>query len=306
MTEPHPQSTAHRGGAARRRAADGFIIVAVLWILGALATLASIYAIYIIDTAFVSKARDERVVVDGMIQAALELTAYQVTSKPGERQGHGAFSFRLGNAVASAQFRSEGGRIDLNQAPKELLAGLFMGFGARPDDAVNYADRIVAWRTKPQQGADPEASLYHAAGRRYVPRGAPFPSSGELWLVLGLPDALLERIMPFITVFSGKPQVSALDAPPEVLAALPGMTPETLRTFLVQRAATPPQNGQSLLPLLGAAETHASVEPSKSLRVTVQVALDNGRQLNADAVIYVPDSDNQPYYVLSWRDGLDE
>ena len=30
---------------------DGFIIVAVLWILGALATLASIYAVYVVNTA---------------------------------------------------------------------------------------------------------------------------------------------------------------------------------------------------------------------------------------------------------------
>ena len=34
-----------------RGARDGFIIVAVLWILGALATLATIYAVYVIDTA---------------------------------------------------------------------------------------------------------------------------------------------------------------------------------------------------------------------------------------------------------------
>ena len=34
-----------------RGAPDGFIIVAVLWILGALATLASVYAVFIIDTA---------------------------------------------------------------------------------------------------------------------------------------------------------------------------------------------------------------------------------------------------------------
>jgi general secretion pathway protein K len=180
-----------------------------------------------------------------------------------------------------------------------------MGFGARPDDAVNYAERIVAWRTKPQPGPDPEASLYQAAGRRYVPRGAPFPSAGELWLVHGLPDALLERVMPFVTVFSGRAQISVLDAPPEVLAALPGMTPENLRSILIQRAATP-QNGQILLPLLGAAESHASMEPTKTLRVSVQVRLDNGRQLNSDVVVYVPDSDNQPYYVLSWRDGLEE
>jgi hypothetical protein len=33
------------------RSSDDFIIVAVLWILGALATLASIYAVYVINTA---------------------------------------------------------------------------------------------------------------------------------------------------------------------------------------------------------------------------------------------------------------
>src|SRR5262249_2845249 len=308
---PHSATTAPASrrraarAALRRHAPDGFIIVAVLWILGALATLASIYAVYIIDTATAFKTLDDRVQAEGLVRAALELTAHQVTAKPGERQSNGAFTFRLGNAVVAAQFRSEAGRIDLNLAAKELLAGPFLGFRARPEDAVGYAERIVAWRTKPQPGQDPEAALYQAAGRRYVPRGAPFPSVGELTLVLGLPDALLERILPFVTVYSGRAQVNVLDAPPEVLAALPGMTPEPLRPILVQRAATP-QNGQILLPLLGAAEANASLEPTKTLRVTVQLQFDHGRQTSSDVVIFVADSDTQPYHVLSWRDGLEE
>jgi general secretion pathway protein K len=211
----------------------------------------------------------------------------------------------MGTASASVQFRSEAARIDLNFAPKELLAGLFIGFGARPDDALGYAERIIAWRTKPQPGQDPEASFYRAAGRQYVPRGAPFPHPGELWLVHGLPEALIERAMPFVTVYSGRAQVNVLDAAPEIIAALPGMTPDRLHAFLRQRTATP-HNGQILLSLLGPAQAHASLEATKTVRVTVQISFDNGRQTSADVAIFVGDTDAEPYRVLSWRDSLDE
>jgi general secretion pathway protein K len=292
--------------AGPRRAPDGFVIVAVLWILGALATLASIYSVYVIDTAIAFKVHDDRLQAEGLVSAALELTAHQITARAdGERPSNGSFSFRLGAGFASVQFRSEAARVDLNRAPKELLAGLFFGFGARGEDALSYADRIIAWRTKPGPGQDPEASFYQAAGRRYVPRGAPFPHVGELWLVHGIPEALIERAMPFVTVYSGTAQVNILDAPAEVLAALPGMTPDRLHAVLRQRTATP-QNGQILLSLLGPAETHASMEATKTIRVGVHVRLDNGRQLGSEVIIFVADADSEPYHVLSWRDGLDE
>jgi general secretion pathway protein K len=301
-----PSALGRTPGRTPSRTPDGFIIVAVLWILGALATLASIYSVYVIDTATAFKAHDDRLQAEGLMWAALELTAHQVTARPeGVRPSNGSFSFRLGNGFASVQFRSEAARIDLNRAPKELLAGLFFGFGARPEDALSYADRIIAWRTKPPPGQDPEASLYQAAGRRYVPRGAPFPHTAELWLVHGLPEAVIERAMPFVTVYSGTPQINVLDAPAEALAALPGMTPDRLHAVLRQRVATP-QNGQILLQLLGPAQAHASMEATKTLRVTVQVRFDNGRQLGSEAVIFVGDADAEPYHVLSWRDGFDE
>jgi general secretion pathway protein K len=290
----------------RRRTADGFVIVAVLWILGALATLASIYAVYVIDTATAFRAHDDVVEAEGLASAAIELTALQMTARPDvPRPSNGAFNFRIGSGQVSVQFRSEAARIDLNAAPKELLAGLFAGLGARGEDARNYADRVVGWRTKPTPGQDVEASLYQMAGRRYVPRGAPFEHPGELWLVHGLPEALVERAMPLVTVYSGQAQVNVLDAPPGVIAALPGMTPDALHAFLAQRAMAP-QNGQILLSLLGGAGTHASIEPTKTTRATIRVNLDNGRQITSETVVFIGDNDNEPYRVLSWRDGLDE
>jgi general secretion pathway protein K len=330
----------HACGSHPRRAPDGFVIVAVLWILGALATLASIYAVYVIDTATAFRAHDDQVEAEGLVSAALELTALQVTAQrvaaqqaapqdgtPPQATGQqgvgqqgvgqqgtarpqvtppssGGFSFRMRSASVTAQFRSEAARIDLNGAPKEVLAGLFFGLGARPDDALAYADRIIGWRTKPPPGQDLEASLYQTAGRRYGPRGGPFQHPGELWLVHGLPEALVERAMPLVTVYNGVAQINVLDAPPDVIAALPGMTPDRLHAFLAQRSVAP-QNGQILLSLLGQSASHATVEPTKTMRVTVRVSFDNGRQISSEVVIFVSENDTEPYRVLSWRDGLD-
>ena len=83
-----------------RRQDDGFIIVAVLWILAAMATLASIYAVYVIDTATAFRAHDDVVEAEGIASAALELTALQVSQVPQQpetpRVTNGSFSFRIG------------------------------------------------------------------------------------------------------------------------------------------------------------------------------------------------------------------
>ena len=70
-----------------------------------------------------------------------------------------------------------------------------------------------------------KAALYRSSGLPYLPRGAPFAHVNELWLVQGLPPALVGRAIPFVTVYSGRPDINVFDAPPELIAALPGMTP---------------------------------------------------------------------------------
>src|SRR5215471_15841389 len=208
---------------------DGFVLVAVLWILSALAALAAIYAIYVANTAVAVAGSDDAIEADALMSASVELTAYQLFGMPAQaRPTRGAFDFRLGRANVAVEFCSEAARIDLNEAPKELLSGLFIALGAQPDAAPQYADRVVGWRTTPKTGErDEEAALYHASGLPYFPRGAPFEHVGELGLVLGLPPALVERALPHVTVFSRLDRVNARDAAPEVLAAIPGMTTDT-------------------------------------------------------------------------------
>jgi general secretion pathway protein K len=211
----------------------------------------------------------------------------------------------LGNAKLEVEFRSEAGRIDLNMAPKELLAGFFTGLGTKYQDAAYYADRIIGWRT-PSDPDRPntEASAYRTAGLSYGPRQAPFEHVGELSLVMALPPFLVERTMPFVTVFSGRAEINVLAAAPEVLAAVPGMTPDRLHGLLNARGAGRP-NGQFLQGLLGSDPAGFTGDAGDAMRVDVRIDFDNRREVLAEAVILLREGAGVPYRVLSWRDDFD-
>jgi general secretion pathway protein K len=280
---------------------EGFIIVAVLWILMTLAALATTYAAYVGNSALSLAANDATIETDALISAGVELTAYQLNgSKKDNRPSHGQFRTRIGNADITANYVSEAARIDLNAAPKPLLAGLFSVLGAASQDADRYADRIIGWRTAPKQGAaDNESSLYRASGLSYGPRGGPFAHAKELWLIQGLPPALIERALPFLTVYSGLATVNIIDAPPEVIAALPDMTPSRLNGVLDRRETAPPGQA-SAEDILGSAQSAASTQASNAFRIDIAARFDNGRRTAAEVVIFLMEGGEQPYSVLAW------
>ena len=315
---------------AGKESERGFILVAVLWILSALAVLSAVYSVYVSNAAVAAHVTDDGVNAEAAVRAGVELAAYELTAAPessgsaqpaaapqssgpaqltaapeSSRPAQGGFAFRLGRSRIKVSFIAEGARIDLNAAPKNLLVGLFEAIGAKSDDAATFADRIVGWRKKADgEGQDAEAEIYKSGGYSYAPREAPFQNTLELSLVAGIPKHIVERILPLVTVYSGQAQIDVRVASPEVLAALPGMTPDALRQVLAQRAQGTP-DGQSLLKLLGPASSNASVTSSKATRVLINVRLGNGRDVFAEVVIVTLQDGDEPFRVLSWRDDID-
>ena len=288
------------GRSAAASSEQGIVIVAVLWILAALASLATIFSVHLSNSARALAVNDTALRAQALISASVELSAYQL-HLAGEqaRPAQGSFRTRLNGADLAVSFVSEAARVNLNNASKELLAGLLSVLGAAEDNASEYADRIIAWRTRPTQEGNEDAR-YRAAGRPYSPRQAPFVHVNELGLVLGLPPALVERALPFVTVFSGVSGVDALTAPPEVIAALPGMTPLTLRQFLNDRAALP-NDAAAIASALGAAKSSATAQKSQAYRLLISVRLPNGRESSSEIVIGLGGGED-PYRVLSWQD----
>lgn len=283
---------------AGERREQGFVVVVVLWMMALIAALLLIYVNYVVSTGNLVATATQRVQTDALMRAAVELTAYQLgQSKDSDRPTHGIVETRLGATQFHIEYRSEGARIDLNLATKELLTGLMQGLGASAEDARTYADRIIAWRSPVKSGDDDAENAYYlGSGLSYTPRHAPFPVTDELWLVQGIPPSLIERMIPFVTVFSNVASINILDAAPEVLTALPGMNPAKIQTILNMRE-DPSVDPKALNSQFG-----GDAKPPKAFRLNAGVRLDRGRFAKAEIVILLLQEADEPYRVLSWKE----
>jgi general secretion pathway protein K len=113
---------------------------------------------------------------------------------------------------------------------------------------------------------------------------------------------LIDRALPHLTVYSGQAEINLLAADPEVIAALPGVTPEWLHVLLDQREGAPQD---VLRARLGPAARYVTVQPSRANRVMVEVRFDPKRRFRSDIVVLLLDGDSEPFRVLSWRDDSD-
>jgi general secretion pathway protein K len=283
---------------------QGFVLVAVLWLLAALALLVTVFAVHLSNSARALSLNDGALKTEALVSAGIELAAYRLQlADEDKRPSQDAFHVRLSGADLAVSVMTEAVRVDLNAAPKELLAGLLTVLGASEDDAKEGADRIIGWRTKAgSDDASKEEALYQAAGRTYGPRQAPFAHVNELALVLNLSPALVERALPYVTVFSGAAGVDVMMAPPEVIAALPGMTPLKLKQFLGDRGSLV-NDTAAIAAALGSAGGNATEQKSKAYRILVRLRFPGGRETASEVVIGLQSKDN-PYHVLSWQNDV--
>jgi general secretion pathway protein K len=134
------------------------------------------------------------------------------------------------------------GKIDLNAAGEQVLAGLLRAVGVPPADARVLAMRILDFRDPDDlartDGAENPA--YEAAGLSHGAKDAAFQSIDEIGQVLGVDRALARRLRPHLTVASGVPGVAVETATRAALLAMPALAPAAVDPYLLARAETAP------------------------------------------------------------------
>jgi general secretion pathway protein K len=283
-----------------RESQQGFVIVAVIWILVALSSLAMIFAVYLSASAQSMAVSDTALQNEALVSASVELAAYKLILAGEEaRPAQGAFHFRMDDADVAVTFTSEAARIDLNLAPKEVLAAFFAGLGAGKDAAMEDAERIVGWRTRPIPGSpNEEEPRYASLG--YTPRQSSFVHVDELALVAGLSPALVERALPFLTVFNGSAEIDSSIAAPEVVAAFAKNTSTPNDPFGMQMGAL----GSSFANAdPSAPKSNTPATKSLCYRIRTTIGFANGSRSASEVVIALGDK-NEPYHVLAWQDGV--
>ena len=247
----------------------------------------------------------DRVQTEALVTAGVELAAFQLAGvSEAVRPTSGTFNARVGGGRVIVTFRSEAARVDLNAAPKGLLAGLIdrarrqpgeCGTLCRAHHRLALADRSRRQRSGKFVLPDLGRTLSAApcaipAGRRTL-AGAGHPAAGDR------KDAAVRHGV--LNVAS----VNVRDAAPQVLAALPGMYAGEVCRRCWRSAAIPTLDPRSLMSIAGG--EGATLAGSKAYRISLGVEFGSVSRNAAEVVILLLDSGEAPYRVLSWRNVSD-
>jgi type II secretory pathway component PulK len=225
----------------RRKKWRGFILLTVLWmsigmLLAAGSYLATQRQVALSTRAEVETGRAVELARSALNVALADLGRFEPDLPKSRRDGT-PVTISMAEGTATYRIFDEGGKLDVNQAPVELLGptlqALGEGQGIDAFDAVTIARAIIARRG--DEGA----------------RGD-FRSIALLLTDLGFPQEASLSARQVLTTYNTDGQINPDTAPATLLAAIPGMGPSDVTTVVERRA-----QGLSL-PRLGTASVWLS------------------------------------------------
>jgi general secretion pathway protein K len=270
----------------------GFALVAVLWLLLLLTTIAGMLRLGAesdrdLAATEVALVQAQLIADAGINRALLSLVDPRDPLKcrlDGTKQRVAVLDRTIEIAVSS-----EAAKIDLNLASPALLAALLRSQGLAPGEADDIAARIISWRSPLDPGTpDPAADAYRDAGRPYRPPHRPFRTIDELRLVLGMSDALQAALAGEVTIYALTPSVDRQVANGDVLRALEEAGDGLAASQLDARKASQ------------AAGIDRAAAPGEAVTIT-STYTDSDLTMIRTATIRLTGERHAPYRVLAWR-----
>jgi general secretion pathway protein K len=186
----------------------------------------------------------------------------------------------------------ENGRIDLNEAPWDMLAGLVRAIGRDEAEAGALACRILAHRGS----IDPRCP---APG--FALDGRIFVAPGQLAALSGTDPDLLAALMPHVTVHSGAFGIDPGAATREALLAVPGHSPGLVDHFLARRAMRAAQGEDASVYDMLPPSRYLTASPGEVFTIHAEAVLPGGTVQRVERVVRLTGEPQRPWRTLAWR-----
>jgi general secretion pathway protein K len=282
----------------------GFALLLVIWMLALLTLLAAGVAAdtsseTVIAHNRLDSAKARAHADSGVVLAIARLLAPDPAGRPtadGQTE-----NFRVGSDTVAVSIADEGGKIDLNAAPLDLIGGLADELGIDPTMRAALVSGIAARRQAfAAAHSDAVASFYVSGGAD--PGGLdaqPFADTSELSLIPGMTRAAAARLLPYVTVYSQRPTINPMTAARETLLAVPGISPQEIDFFLTTRAL----NTASIeKPALSGVDRYVAVGPLRAATITARAVASGGAAFTRETVILMSGNlPGRPYRILRWQ-----
>ena len=177
-----------------------------------------------------------------------------------------AWNGKIGDGFYSFRVTDESGKLDLNsltERTRPILCSLLLGLGVREETAETIADSILDWKDADdlQRLHGAESDYYTTLNPPYRAKNADFDTLEELRMVKGMTPGILfgegsrRGLIEFLTLHSTFKKINASAAPKELLAAVPGISPERADQIIEWRRAAGIRSVAELQAVLGEAYT---------------------------------------------------
>lgn len=282
------------------------MLLVVLSVLGLVAVIAAVFAQMTRThvkgvAASVGAARAEALADAGANLAILDL----VTARDSEQARRFALngtpatcSLEGEDATITIAVQDEAGKVDINIGSEAILRALVVGLGVKGGEAA--AEALLDFRDtdNDRRPAGAELPEYRAAGRPYGPKNGALVVVEELAGVLGLTQADVDRLRPFVTIYSGQATVDPTVAAPGLIDILSrGVEDAGVPSFGATRGEPPTRLGAPLPAEL------VGVSVKRAFSVRAEARLPGGATFVREAVVTLSESRTTPYVVRRWTRG---
>jgi general secretion pathway protein K len=274
----------------------GMILIVVLWAIAMMTVIVVALSAFSQKSLVHAGVETDRLRTEMALEAGIDIGAAMILARKAEDRvfldGSAVVTDIGGQRLVEIAVMDAEGLVDINRADRKLIEAL--AASVDPAGAVAVVEGIMKLRLA-RPSKKPERP------EQQQPPPPAFFSTAQLYALEGADAAIVDKLLPFISLYSVEGKINPMAAPVEVMQLIPGLTPEEAEILATARTQRQ-WNNQAVPGILVRHNRYLDVGASNIFVIGVKAI--SGRGLisgsRMQAVVIVDETAKVPFRILAW------
>lgn len=288
----------------------GMILVVVLWTVAVMTVIVVALSVYAQRSLSLAGVETSRLRTEMALKSGVEAGGAMILGTKSDLRiffdGRPVRADLGGGQLVDIGIRDATGLIDINRAQAPLLAGLFTRVSGSNGGPQKFVETIIAWRERhggveKKPGATAEVEVEEGGSKKPEEPPPVFFSLAQIYGIEGTNPAELDKMLPYISLYSHGGRINPMAAPEPVLQSVPDMEADDIAKLLEARSRRNAEN-PGVQRILAEYENFLTVAESSVYLVTVKAVSGGGLIAGSrlEATIVLDTGGTVPFRVLAW------